>query len=287
MKQRMLITGGKGFFGRNLAEFYKDKYIVKAIGREPLSQVFADFTPNIILHCAAEIYDDSKMFESNIVYTREILEYCRVFNVDKLVIFGSSSEYGGKDHPTSETDSLTPRTMYEATKGMASLLAEAYSKTFDINVTLIRPYTITGRLEKDHKFFPTLYKKWKNKEPLSLADGNHDFVFVDDFLSAVDTVMNHREISRFNVINVGSGLQTSNQEIVNSFEAVLSHKYEVEHVEKLRSFDSQTWVCYPKLLREKYGVDFLAEKTKEEYLQTGIAKFIKDCEEKGLYSERT
>lgn len=279
----MLILGAGGFFGKNLTEFYKDKYVVKEVTRESLEQVFSDFTPHIIINCVAEIYDNGKMFESNIVYTKKILDYCKTFNVEKLILFGSSSEYGQKDHPMSETDSLVPRTLYEATKGMASLMAEAYSKTYGTKITLIRPFTIIGRYERPHKFFPTLYKKWKNNEPLNLADGNHDFVFIDDFVKTVEKVLNYDEINNFNVINIGSGSQTSNEEIVASFEAVLNYKYNINKVEKLRSFDTNVWVCYPKLLREKYGVDFLAGKTKEEYLGNGIDRFIKDCEKLNLY----
>lgn len=281
--KRMLIFGRDSFFGKNLAEYYRGKYIIKTVGREDLNKVFADFTPHIIINCVAEIYDNGKMFESNVVYTKKILDYCKTFNIEKLILFGSSSEYGQKDHPMSETDSLVPRTLYEATKGMASLMAEAYSKTYGTKITLIRPFTIVGRHEKAHKFFPTLYKKWKNNESINLADGNHDFVFIDDFITAVDKVLNYDEINNFNVINIGSGSQTSNEEIVASFEAVLNYKYKTNRVDKLRSFDTNVWVCQNRLLREKYGVDFLAGKTKEEYLKDGISKFIKDCENLNLY----
>jgi len=152
MKENIYITGINGFIGRNLKEFYEDHNIyglLKKYEPEYVKSNIINFSPDYIIHCAAEIYDEDKMFESNILLTKAILDACReVKNLKKLIIIGSSSEYGRKTYPISEECNLDPTTIYEATKGAASLLAQGYSKTYDIPITIIRPFTIVGRYEK-------------------------------------------------------------------------------------------------------------------------------------------
>lgn len=282
---KMLITGAGGFIGKNLAEFYADKYEVVGCGRPIHNSITTTLTinkPDIIIHCGAEIYDESKMFYSNVDYTIEILDYCKSNKVKKLIILGSSSEYGRKDHPISEEDTLEPQTMYEATKAAVSMLAAGYANTYKIPITIIRPFTVVGRYEKPHKFFPTLYRSAKKNLPIKLSEGVHDFVFVDEFIQDFDLILNYKEEDWFNIVNVGSCEQTSNEEIVALFEKIMNHKYEIQKVDKLRTFDSSKWVSDSTLLVEKYGAKAEGMGTLEE----GISKFVQDCERLGLYNER-
>ena len=221
----MIITGGKtSFIGRNLCDFYKDKYEIHTMDKWTKPQQYLEnhVKPDIIIHAGAEIYNDDAMFQYNIERSKEILDYCRYNLIEKVIIFGSSSEYGRVSWPISEDHGLNPNTMYEATKGAVSLLAQGYSKTYDIPITLIRPFTIVGRYEKPHKFFPTLYRAARKNLPIKLAPGVHDFVFIDDFLAAFDVLLNRKEEALFNVINIGSGRQTSNHEINCSYDISLS-----------------------------------------------------------------
>ena len=132
-------------------------------------------------------------------------------------MLGSSSEYGYKKEKMEEDNRLEPRTIYEATKAACSMLAQGYATTYKIPITLIRPFTIVGKYEKPHKFFPTLYRSWKLNKEIQLSNGVHDFVFIDDFLKCLDSILNYKN-ENFDIINIGSGYQTDNYKIVNIFE---------------------------------------------------------------------
>jgi nucleoside-diphosphate-sugar epimerase len=270
------IIGSNSFIGKNLINFYQNKNLL-LIGRETnFIEKLNQYQPNIIINCVAEIYDNDKMWGSNILLLKELLDYCKNTKC-KLIHFGSSSEYGRKLKPIKETDYLDPVTMYEATKGVGTLLCSTYSRKYEFYCTVIRPFTIVGRYEKPHKFFPTLYKSWKNNTPINLSNGVHDFVFIDDFIYIVDTIIKHQEEEYFNIVNVGSGTQLTNKEIVNIFETVLNYKYSITECEKLREFDSMFWVCDNFLLKSKYGVNNLSSPLE------GVKKFINDCKELKLY----
>lgn len=279
--KKVLITGSNGFIGKNLQEFYKDKYdILTANRNDDIEYKLKNDRPDFIFHCASEIYNDSLMFDSNIIYTKKILDYCKIYGIEKLITLGSSSEYGSKNNPMREVDFLDPRTMYEATKAASSMLVHGYSRAYNIRSVIIRPFTVVGRNEKNHKFFPTLYKSWKLEKEINLSNAVHDFVFIDDFLLAFDIILNNNE-NVFDVINIGSGYKTTNYEIVNTFEQVTNYKYKKNLVDKLRPFDNFNWVADIDKLKTKYGI--VITNNVDSYLKNGITKFINDCERLNLY----
>ena len=276
---KLLVTGKNGFIGRNLMEYYQQFSDIEILGTDRETDMFIalrEFKPDIIIHTGAEIYDDDKMFTYNVISSKIILDYCREFQVSKLIIFGSSSEYGRKLNKINETDFLEPQTIYEATKGAVSLLAQGYSNAYGIPITIVRPFTIVGRYEKPHKFFPILYRSYKNNEPIKLSSAVHDFVFIDDFINAFNVILNYWE-KEFTIVNIGSGIQTSNSIIVNAFEKVLDYKYEKIPTIGLRKFDSMNWVCDTTKLNTKYKIKFSTS------IEDGIRKFCDDCEQLKLY----
>ena len=78
---RYFITGSKGFIARHLiSELKKDpKNTVHSCGKiEPhvVDYLLDVSNPDIIFHLGAELKDNDKMFQSNVVLTMKILEYC-------------------------------------------------------------------------------------------------------------------------------------------------------------------------------------------------------------------
>jgi nucleoside-diphosphate-sugar epimerase len=122
---KIFVTGLKGFIAQNLViRFQKDGHVVDGTFRgDTLVDKLTLFRPDVICHLAMEGLDPDNMLQTNIIQTYLVLEYCRHNKVQKLLIFGSSSEYGCKDHPLTEKDLLEPKTMYEGTKAAAAARA--------------------------------------------------------------------------------------------------------------------------------------------------------------------
>ena len=116
------------------------------------------------------------------------------------------------------------------------MLAQSYSFTYKIPITIIRPFTVVGIYQKPHMFFPTLYRNFINNLPLKLSKGVHDYIDISDFIIAAYEIAMFEETELFNVVNVGSGKQTSNHEIVKLFEKATDYSYNIVEVEKLRFF---------------------------------------------------
>ena len=256
----ILITGKNGFIATHLYNKLNETFETNQIyattkeESENITQILNEKKPEYIYHIGAEIYDDSKMFNSNILLTYKILEYCKNSNIKRLYIFGSSSEYGRKNKEMSEDDSLEPETMYEGTKSACTMLARSYAHTYKIPIFIIRPFTIYGPGEKKNKLIQILFdKKQKNDKTIYISKGVHDYVYIDDFINALLSIKNDKI---FDIINIGSGVQYTNEEVIKTFERVTQYKFNEYLPLESKKYDSNIWVSNPSKLNNYYKMKY-------------------------------
>lgn len=262
---RIAIIGSSSFIAKNLIERFENDNVIAAFNRDHSNEIqkyLSDFEPNVIINCAAEIYNDDKMFDSNIILLFNILDYAKKRSFDltksqlKVIQIGSSSEYGNYyTVPLSENMKLAPSDMYQATKGAGTLLCQGYARSYNIPICIVRPFTVYGKYEKPHKFLPTLWRTFKHNVPMTVYNGFHDFVYIDDFTQAIETLIN-KSITLGDIINVGSGKQYSNYEIVDIFKNITGIEPNIDvKYSTIRKFDRKTWVCDPTHAIERYGIE--------------------------------
>jgi nucleoside-diphosphate-sugar epimerase len=263
---KVFVTGRNGFIAKNIiTRCIEDGYTVMTSSRDDnITERLNDSKPDIIFHLAMEGLFPEKMVISNIGLTHQILEYCRVNPVKKLLLFGSSSEYGCKDHPITEKDILEPKTMYEGTKAAATMLARSYAYCYNIPIVVIRPMSIYGPHEKDFKLMKRIFLN----ELTALNHAMHDWTYIDDFVEGTMCVMKYEDKEPFDIVNIGLGVQRSNHEVVAIAEKLMGYKIEYkESKEQLgHGTDSLMWVCDPTYLKTKYGF------TPTITLEEGMAK---------------
>lgn len=275
---KIFITGKNGFIAQHLIKrLLNDRYIIDTSSKEDdITLKLNSFSPDIIIHLAAELYDQDKMVESNILLTHKILEYCRMNPLKRLFIVGSSSEYGRKTVPMKESDILEPETIYEGTKACASLLSRSYSITYNIPTTIVRPFSVYGPGEKSNKFLQIVF----SKKLRYINNANHDWIYIDDFIDAFIVIMNYNETNIFNIINIGSGIQYTNKSILTIAENIMNYRFEAVQQDVGKSYDSLNWVCDPTLLNQKY--EFYPKYT----IQEGIQKYYEEFKN-SLINEHT
>jgi nucleoside-diphosphate-sugar epimerase len=240
---KIFITGATGFIGQNLVEFYKGHEIFEHKRyMDPLAKL-EYFKPDVIINCAAEIYDPKEMWIPNIIWTRDCLEYVKEFPNTKLIHIGSSAEYGPKDRATNETDRINPVDMYQATKGAATLLCQGYSRQYNLDIKVARVYSAYGHHERPHRLFSRLYDAFYNEQPMTLFDGYHDFIYIKDFIRGINLLV-EADINTGVIVNFGSGTQHSNLEVLKLWEKITGKKAPVTYEDKLnKPFESTVWIC--------------------------------------------
>lgn len=214
---RIYATGTNGMIGRRLAKFL----LLTPIPRNrDINLTGAD----VVIHFGAYgnnswQHDLKETFDANVLGTFTLLEKCRLEGVKKFIFIGSSSEYGKKNKTMREDMTLDTDTMYGCSKVCGTYLTRHYSKYF--KTAVVRPFSIYGEEEDERKFIPTVVRCIKNTESMPLSDGTHDWVYVDDFCRALVKII---DCDFSGIINVGTGVTTSNQEVVKLLEDIAGKK---------------------------------------------------------------
>lgn len=255
---KYLITGHTGFIGKSLIERLSNETIF-LIGRNwqtdlELPNQIKKFNPDYIIHCAAEIKDSSKTFESNVLMTYWLLNITKDINYKAFISLGSSSEYGNTNIPMSERELLKPRTMYEGTKGASSLLCQGFAKEYNKPIAIVRPFSVYGINEPDNRLIPTLFRNFKNNTISKISLGVHDFIYIDDFIDGLLSVLySEKEIILGDIVHFGSGIQYSNLEVFNIIKNIFKSDLESEKIDNIfNKYDTLNWVADITYAKSKY-----------------------------------
>jgi nucleoside-diphosphate-sugar epimerase len=171
-----------------------------------------------------------------------------------MIYFGSTSEYGKVKTEMKETDFCNPETLYAATKTCGTVLAQSYARTYDKDICVVRPFSIYGVFEPEHRLVPTLYRKITNGEEVSLIEGYHDFFYIEDFTNLIELVLNsEKEKTKADILNAGSGISYSNLEIAHIFSKVLDKDLKCVLLDKVKECDSPVWKADVTHILQKYN----------------------------------
>ena len=225
--KRALLTGAGGFIGqamfKRLTEMDCEILCLKQDDyyQAGFKKMLETFNPQVIIHMGSygnhsSQTDDQAIFEANVVKTYLLLDSTKDIPYEAFLNFGSSSEYGNKSGSMREEDVLEPLTMYAGTKAAGTMLARVFAKEYDKPIVTVRPFSIYGEEEADFRFIPTVIRAIVRDEELVLDRlPNHDWTYIEDFLDGVLTVIEHASQLSGNVINIGTGKQYRNEEVVN------------------------------------------------------------------------
>ena len=237
-----LITGMNGFIGRHLADFLFSKNIkVAGLPRELLFDPTAlkgyieELKPNYIYHLAAAgniqgRHTDDEIFISNIFGTYNLLTATKDIRYDAFINFSSLSV------------KLPVKTQYSATKLSAEYLCQVFAKNNNQPVVSVRPSTIYGEGEQSEHLIPTIIRNIRvdNSQPMKFVRSPlHDFLYVGDLVEAVYELATKADKFAGQVVEIGSGVEYSNGEVLTILEGFLGKLANIEEVESLRAYDTK------------------------------------------------
>ena len=186
--------------------------------------------------------DEAAIHETNVLGTRNALSAG-----ERVVVAGSSSEYGPKPYAPGEDEPLEPNSAYAAAKVAATTHA------LEHGAVVLRLYSAYGPWEEPNRLVPTLLSRALAGElpPLVSPTIARDFVHVDDVCEAF-VLAAGAEPGR--VYNVGSGRQTTVAELVEATRQLLAIEAEPRWGSMPdRSWDTETWVANPQRIRDELG----------------------------------
>ena len=162
-----------------------------------VDRVFAEFRPDVVVNLAAQdgvrysIEHPDVCMESNLIGFYNILEACRRYPVEHLVFASSSSVYDdGRGAEKASYDQ--PVSLDVATKKSNELLAQSYSKLYNIPSTGLRLFSVYGPAGRPDMFYYSATRLLTQGEVIRIhnyGENRRDFTFIDDVAESILRVM--------------------------------------------------------------------------------------------------
>jgi UDP-glucuronate 4-epimerase len=170
--------------------------------RTGMEELFARETPERVIHLAAQagvrysLTNPHAYVDSNLVGFMQILEGCRLHNVQHLVYASSSSVYGANTKmPFSIHDNVDhPLSLYAASKKANELMAHTYSHLYGLPTTGLRFFTVYGPWGRPDMALFLFTKAILENQPIDVYNYGkmkRDFTYIDDIVEGVVRVSDH------------------------------------------------------------------------------------------------
>lgn len=218
--KKVLVTGADGFIGSHLTESLLEKgYDVKAFAyynsfntwgwldtlpAEKLKEIEV-FTGDIrdpngvreamkgvdeVFHLAALIaipfsyHSPDSYVDTNIKGTLNVLQAARQLETQRILVTSTSEVYGTAQYvPIDEKHPYQGQSPYSATKIGADRLAESFYRSFEMPVSIVRPFNTYGPRQSARAVIPTIISQLlAGKEEIKLGSltPTRDFNYVKD-----------------------------------------------------------------------------------------------------------
>jgi dTDP-glucose 4,6-dehydratase len=181
-----------------------------------------------VVHFAAESHVDrsivspDEFVRTNCDGTNVVMDVARRVEVDRVVHISTDEVYGSIEEGSfTETDRLSPRSPYSASKAGSDLIALSYVATYGLPVVVTRSSNNFGPYQYPEKVIPLFVTNLLDGLRVPLyGDGMNvrDWCYVDDNCAAVDLVL--REGAVGEIYNVGAGNELPNRELTDR---ILAH----------------------------------------------------------------
>jgi UDP-glucuronate 4-epimerase len=228
------------------------------------------------------LINPSAYIQSNIVGFANILELCKIHNVEHLVYASSSSVYGAnKKVPFSEFDNVDfPVSFYAATKKSNELMAHSYSHIFELPTTGLRFFTVYGpwgRPDMSPWLFTSAILDGKPIKVFNHGDMMRDFTYIDDIVEGVVKItnkipegpMNQAALTNapYHLYNIGNNKPVKLMEYIKTIEEVTGVKAELKMM-PMQPGDMQ--ITYANIDSLEKKIQFKPD----TLLSTGITKWV-------------
>ena len=289
--KNIIVTGHDGFLGSHLVPELQKKFNVIGVSKTGYSQKitqlkkdickisYLDFPEkiNYIIHLAAitdPIYcqkNPKECFNVNVNGTQNILELARRKD-SKIIFFSTSHVYGiPKKLPVKEGDPKHPNSIYTDSKLDAEIICESYSRTYGLDVSIARLFSVYGPNSSSHLVVNSIINQLLKNKVIQLGNVNsrRDFIYVTDVIQAIKIIL--KTIHGFNDYNVGTGKSYSILEICEILKKISKKNIPVKSIKsKIRKNDLSKIVCDPTKIqnlgwKSKIGISVGLQKMLEWY----------------------
>jgi dTDP-glucose 4,6-dehydratase len=205
--------------------------------RAALDAVFAEHSPDAVMHLAAESHVDRSIdgpgdfIETNITGTFNLLEAARAFwtlkgrpEAFRFHHISTDEVYGslGSTGQFTEDTPYAPNSPYSASKAASDHLVRAWHETYGLPVLVTNCSNNYGPYHFPEKLIPVAIIKALAGEPIPVygaGENVRDWLYVEDHADALLTVLERGEVGR--TYNIGGENERRNIDLVRTICTIL------------------------------------------------------------------
>ena len=257
---KILVTGAEGFIGSHLVErLVKSNHKVKAfvlynsfnsLGwldtldkkiKKKIDFIVGDIRDensmkesikgcDVVINLAALIgipysYKSPRSYyDTNVIGTLNILQASKDLKVKKIIHTSTSEVYGTPIYtPIDERHPINSQSPYASSKVAADQLAISFYKSYNLPVTILRPFNTYGPRQSARAVIPTIITQilsGKKFVKLGNIETTRDLTYIDDTISGFINSITRKNDGE--EINLGTGFDYSIKYLVNIISKILS-----------------------------------------------------------------
>ncbi|MEE1831701.1 dTDP-glucose 4,6-dehydratase [Streptomyces sp. SP17KL33] len=264
----VLITGADGFIGSHLTEALvrlgaEVTAVVRRVSAAQVTNRLRNLPPSAVnslhrlvhldlagpsavpvlsgieaatwFHLAADAYvpasldQPASVVQTNVASTLNVLEAARLNGPEHLLVTSSSEVYGTQPDAITEQHPLMPATPYAASKVACDRLAWSYAHTYDMPVTIVRPFNCYGPRHV-YDAVPIFLAKALRNEPITIngtGEQTRDLTYVADTVEGFLTLAQLSGTGE--AYNVGTGVDHTIVDVAHLVVELTDSRSEILH----------------------------------------------------------
>lgn len=232
------LSNAQARFGDTLTVYRED-----AADANAMRAVIDAATPDVVFNLATKalpysFFNPVGAATVNLDIATVLGESLRLGMYGRLVHVSTSEVYGSaKFVPMTEDHPLLAETPYAAGKAAADLFLHSYFNMFDLDIVTLRPFNNYGPRQNKTNFAAviplTIDRILNDQAPVITGDGlqTRDFIFVADTVRNILALAQRNDVKGA-VFNVGSGRETSINDLVTAICKAMGYDGEIVYTEQ-------------------------------------------------------
>ena len=274
--KKILIIGGTGFIGFHLCKFFNNiiykftsisktqhknirklqqiKYIYRDISKFKEIEFLKKMNFKYVINCGGYV-DHKNKKKNHSTHFLGCKNLIKIFKRNKIKLFihiGSSSEYGNLKSPHIEKIIGNAKDVY----GKAKLLATQHILKKKIPFIILRPYQLYGPYQVENRFIPFIINSCLKDVKFPCSEGNQlrDFLYIDDFVRAVELIIKNKNLSG-HIFNIGSEKPIEIKKIILKINKLI--KKGTPQYGKIKLRQREQAIVYPSIKKIKRYINWV------------------------------